>query len=102
MLPIGGLSREHDAVGAVKNGIGHIAALGASWAGVGNHRLEHLSGGDDRFAGDVGLTDHHLLGEKHLLWGNFHSQIPASDHDAISDIENFVVVFEPFLVLFRG
>ena len=50
VLAHGRFAGEHDGVGAVVNGVGHVGDLGARGARVLDHRLEHLRGGDDRLA----------------------------------------------------
>jgi len=44
VVPLGGLSAQHDAVGAVQHGVGHVAALGPGGAGLLDHALQHLRG----------------------------------------------------------
>ena len=44
------LGREHDGVGAVQDGVGHVGRLGPGRPRSVNHRLEHLRRGDDRLA----------------------------------------------------
>ena len=51
---------------------------------------------------DVGLVDHHLLSEEHLLGGNFHAQVATGHHDAVGLHQDIVVVVQAFLVLGRG
>src|ERR1700693_4206256 len=50
ILSAGGFGGEHDGVGAVKNGVGHVGGFGAGGAGIFRHGFEHLGGGDDRDA----------------------------------------------------
>ena len=44
------LSGQHDAVGAVQHGVGHICRLCARRPRVLDHALQHLGGGNDRLA----------------------------------------------------
>lgn len=44
---LGGLTRQHDTVGTVQDGVGNIGNLGTGRARVGGHALQHLSGADD-------------------------------------------------------
>lgn len=53
VVPLGRLSRQHDAVGSVQNGIGHITALSPGGTGLLDHALQHLEG--DRTAVRRGL-----------------------------------------------
>ena len=45
-----GLRREHDRVGAVEDGVGHVRGLGAGRPRRVDHGLQHLGGGDHRLA----------------------------------------------------
>ena len=42
VVSLGGLAAQHDAVGSVQHGVGHVAALGAGGAGLLDHALQHL------------------------------------------------------------
>ena len=44
VVALGRLPAQHDAVGAVQHGVGHVAALGARGAGLLDHALQHLHG----------------------------------------------------------
>ena len=50
ILADGRFAGEHDGVGAVVDGVGHVGDFGAGGARILDHRLEHLGGGDDRLA----------------------------------------------------
>ena len=63
---LGGLAAQHDAVGAVEDGVGDVGRLGASRSRLAAHALEHLRRADDRLAGQVAATNHHLLRQEHL------------------------------------
>ena len=45
------LAGEHDAIGAVKNRVGHVGCLGARRQTARHHRLEHLRRSDDWLPG---------------------------------------------------
>lgn len=44
VVPLGRLSRQHDAVGSVQNCIGYVAALSPGGTGLLDHALQHLEG----------------------------------------------------------
>lgn len=48
VVPFGRLSRQHDAVGSIQDGIGHVTALRPGRARLLDHALQHL-GGDRAF-----------------------------------------------------
>ena len=95
-------SNLHDSVGTVQNGVGNIGTFGTSRTGVGDHGLEHLGGGNNRLSGNVGLTDHHLLGQENLFGRDFHTKITTGNHDTVGDFEDLVIVFHTFLILNLG
>lgn len=96
---LGGLSREHDAVGSVEDGVGDIRDLGSGRSGVVSHGLEHLGRDNDGLSGNVALGDHHLLGHEHLRGGDLDSEISSGDHDSVGDGEDLVEVDDSLLVL---
>mmetsp|Transcript_19574 Transcript_19574/g.41013 ORF Transcript_19574/g.41013 Transcript_19574/m.41013 type:complete len:243 (+) Transcript_19574:134-862(+) len=73
VLSVGRLAGEHDGVGSVVARVGDVGTFGAGGAGVFDHGFEHLGGGDDGFAGDVGFADHVFLGEEDFFGWDFHS-----------------------------
>mmetsp|Transcript_25198 Transcript_25198/g.46798 ORF Transcript_25198/g.46798 Transcript_25198/m.46798 type:complete len:527 (-) Transcript_25198:106-1686(-) len=99
MFAVGGLAGEHDAVGSVEDGVGHVGTLGAGRTGVRDHGLEHLGRGDYRLAGDVCLPDHVLLGEEDLLGRDFHAQVAAGNHDGVGRSKDLGVVLQSLKVL---
>mmetsp|Transcript_69386 Transcript_69386/g.167831 ORF Transcript_69386/g.167831 Transcript_69386/m.167831 type:complete len:516 (+) Transcript_69386:274-1821(+) len=99
VLALGGLSREHHAVGAVEHGVGHVAHLGAGGARVGRHRLEHLRRADDRLAREVALCDHRLLREEDLLRRDLDAEVAARHHDAVRLRQDRVEVAHALVVL---
>jgi hypothetical protein len=94
VLAAGGLAGEHDAVGAVVDGVGDVAGLGAGGSGRVDHRLEHLGGHDDRHLVAPGGLDHLLLDDGHALGGEFDAEVAASDHDAVGDLEDALEVID--------
>eukprot|EP00964_Phaeocystis_antarctica_P006359 scaffold3454_cov68-Phaeocystis_antarctica.AAC.1 len=102
VVALGGLPREHHAVGAVEHGVGHVAHLGARGARVEGHRLEHLRRTDDRLARAVALCDHHLLRDEDLLRGDLDAEVAARHHDAVRLLEDGVEVAHALVVLDLG
>jgi hypothetical protein len=102
VVTLGGLSRQHDAIGAVKDSVTDIRNLSTGRARVVCHGLEHLCGGDDGLSGDVALGDHHLLGNEDLAGRDLNSKIATGDHDTVSLLENLVEVVNSLLVLNLG
>mmetsp|Transcript_35591 Transcript_35591/g.82694 ORF Transcript_35591/g.82694 Transcript_35591/m.82694 type:complete len:224 (+) Transcript_35591:569-1240(+) len=98
MFSIGCLSRKHNTVGSIKNGVSHIGTLSAGRTWIFDHRLKHLCCGDDRFAKNVSLAYHHFLGQKDFLRWNFHTKISTSNHDSICYSEDVIIVFKSFLI----
>ena len=45
----------------VENRVGNVGHLGARWARVGGHGLQHVSRDDDGLAGHFALGDDHVL-----------------------------------------
>lgn len=72
---VGRFSRQHDSIGSVINSIGHVGTFGTSGTWVVDHALEHLCGGNDGLAGNVGLADHKLLGQKDLGGRDLHTEL---------------------------
>src|SRR5207249_1544073 len=61
VLADGSFGGEHDCVGAVVNGVGDVAHLGAGGSGVLDHRFQHLGGGNYEAAFAAGAADNRLL-----------------------------------------
>ena len=57
VFTVSSLSGKHDGIGSIQDGVGDITALGTSRTRVGNHTLQHLSGGDNRLATVKGERD---------------------------------------------
>ena len=83
VAPHGRLPTEHDRVGAVKDGVGHVADLGSRGLRLLGHGFEHLRGGDDRLAGRVGRGDEALLQERHLRRRQLDAEVAAGHHNAV-------------------
>ena len=85
-----GLTGKHDGAGAVINGVGHVCRFCTGGAGVLHHGVQHLGGGDDLLAGQIGLFDEFLLDDRDLFQGNFYAQVAAGHHDAVGHVDNLV------------
>ena len=94
ILSAGGFAGEHDGVGAVEDGVGHVTGLGARGARVFDHRLEHLGGGDDGLAPGGGAANDVLLNDRNFLRRHFDAEIAAGDHDSVGHFENFFEVID--------
>jgi hypothetical protein len=98
----GGLGREHQGAGAVKDGVGHVGDLGPGGYGRGHHRLEHLGGGDHRAPeGDAG-ADNALLVVGDVLQGATDTEIAPRHHDAVGRGDHGLYVVDGFLGLDLG
>lgn len=102
VVTLGGLTRQHDTVGTVKDGVGNIGHLGTSGTRVVCHGLEHLSGTDDGLTLDVTLGDHHLLGDEDLGGWDLDTKVTTGNHDTVSLLEDLVEVVDTLLVLNLG
>lgn len=99
---LGGLTRQHHAVGAVSDGVSNVADLGTSGPRVLDHALEHLSGADDRLASHVAHGDHLLLSSKHLSSGNLDTEVTTGHHHTVSLLQNLGKVVQTLPVLNLG
>ncbi|CAJ1800959.1 hypothetical protein LMCDFJHI_01359 [Aeromonas salmonicida] len=102
VLALGGLTGQHDCIGTVQDGVGHVAGFGAGRTRVLDHGIQHLGGGDHHFACLVALGDDHLLGEDHFFNRNFHAHVATCHHDAVGDSQDLVEVVQAFLVFDLG
>src|SRR5215210_6656378 len=98
----GRLPREHYGVGPIEDGVGDVRDLGTRRTWVPDHGVEHLGGHDDRLA-EAPATRHHTL----LLYGNplggeFDSEVPARDHDAVRGPYNILDVVYGLVLLDLG
>ena len=99
VLTVGGLSGKHHAVSTVKDSVGNIRALGTGRARVLDHRFEHLGSGNDGLAGNIGLTDHVLLGKENLFGRDLHTKITTGNHDTIGSGKDLGVVLKTLEIL---
>ncbi len=89
ILAGGGFRRQHDRIGAVEDGVGHVAGLGARGTRIFDHGLEHLGGDDHRLAPVCSAPDDVFLNHRHFLRRHFHAQVAARHHHSIGGLENF-------------
>ena len=87
---------EHDGIGAIEHGIGHVADLGAGGQGVGDHAFHHLRGGDDQFVHLPRHANHFFLQCGHGGVAHFHRQIAPGDHDAVAHAQDVFQVRDGF------
>jgi hypothetical protein len=102
VVTLGSLTRQHDTVSTVKNGVGNVRYFSTGGARVVCHGLQHLSSTNDRLAFQVALGDHHLLSEEDLGGRDFDTKITTSNHDTIGFLENLIEVVYTLLVLDLG
>ena len=88
--PHGRFAGEHDAVCAVEDGIGHIRRLRPGRTPVTGHGLQHLSGGNDRFAFNIRHVYQLFLSHGNPFDGYFHAQITPGDHDTVGGFKNSI------------
>ena len=81
----GGFVGEHHGVGAIQDGVSHVADLGPGGAGAAGHRIEHLGGGDDRDAQAVGLANQFFLQQRNFFGRHLDAQIAPGDHHAVAE-----------------
>ena len=98
----GGLAGEHEGVGAVEDGVGDVGEFGAGGARIDDHRVEHLGGGDDGFAGLAAAADDGFLGEGDAFGGELDAEVAAGDHDAVGFFDDGVDVVEALFVFDFG
>ena len=84
----GRLAGEHDGVGAVVDGVGHVGDLGARGPGILDHGFEHLRGRDNGLGIFGGAADDVLLNGGDLFRRHFHAQVAAGHHDAVGDLQD--------------
>lgn len=102
VVTLGGLTRQHDTVGTVQDGVGNVGNLSTGRARVVRHGLEHLSGTDDGLALDVALGNHHLLGDEYLGGGDLDTKVTTGNHDTVGGLQDLVKVVDTLLVLNLG
>ena len=98
----GGFAAEHDGVGLLENGVGHVRDLGARGHGRFDHAFEHVRGDDDGFADAQAGFDDAALDDGQFLVRDFDAEIAARDHDAVGFAHDGFQVGDGLLVLDFG
>ena len=94
------LARKHKGISAVVDGVGNIGHLSTCRTGILNHRVQHLSGHNDRFLLLHALADNLALDTRNTLNGNLDTKIATGYHDAIRSIYNLVDIVDTLLILY--
>ncbi len=81
---------EHNGAGAVVNGVGHVGGFRTGGARVFHHAVQHLGGSNYIFGAVVHLFNNHFLNNGNVLKGDFNAHVPAGNHNAIGNADNFV------------
>ena len=79
----GSLTREHNGVSAIENGVSHVGSLCTSRAQVGNHGIQHLGSHDDRLSVLASNLDSALLEQRHALQRHLNAEVATGNHDGI-------------------
>ena len=61
-------------------------------------REANLCGHNDRLSCPVAMTDHHRLGQEHLLHRYLNAQVPSGHHDAITGSQDVIKVLHSFFI----
>mmetsp|Transcript_17158 Transcript_17158/g.31017 ORF Transcript_17158/g.31017 Transcript_17158/m.31017 type:complete len:389 (+) Transcript_17158:622-1788(+) len=99
---VGRLSRQHDGISSIVDGIGDITALCSGWTGTVDHTFQHLRGRNDGLSSNVGSPNHHFLCQKHLGGRDFHSQVTSCHHDSVGHRENGIVILQSLQIFDFG
>ena len=98
----GRFAAQHDGVGLLKNGVGHVGDFRARGHRRFNHAFEHVRGDDDRTADAQAGFDDAALDDGQFFVGNFNPQVAARDHDAVGFLHDGFQIFDRLLVLDFG
>lgn len=88
------LGGEHHGVGPVRGWRWRRPTPLPGGAGVRDHRLEHLGGGDHRLAMPVGALDQSLLHERYLLERQLDAEVTARHHQGVGHLDDLIEVPE--------
>ena len=100
--PRGCFPAEHNSVGTVKDGVGHIVGFCPGSPVVGNHAFQHLGSCNHRLPQLVALGNNLFLDNGHIFHGNLYPQIPPGHHNTVGHLENLIDVVHAFLVFNLG
>ena len=84
----GSFRREHYCVGTVQNRVGNVKHFRAGRCWCRDHRLHHLGRCDHHFVGIISCFNQLFLNSYQIGIANFHTQITAGYHNAVSAINN--------------
>ena len=90
VLASSGFRRQHDGVGAVQHGVGHVHDFGAGRHRVGDHRLHHLGRGDHRAVQGAGAADQFLLNADQFRIADFDAEVATGNHHHVGGQNNVV------------
>ncbi len=97
ILAGGGFGRQHDGIGAIKNGIGNIiGGFSPGRARICDHAFQHLGRSNYRLAGRVTFADDALLDQRHLFRLYFNAEVTAGNHDAIGHRQDRIEIIDRF------
>ena len=98
----GRLAAQHDGVGLLENGVGHVRDFRARRHGRLDHAFEHVRGDDDRAADAQARLHDAALHDGQFLVGDFDAQVAARHHDGIGFAHDGLEVFDRLLILDLG
>lgn len=78
---------ENQAISTVQNGICNVGGLSSSWTWFRNHRLQKLFNNENRFLGNVAMSNNEFLKLKDLLWCILHSQVTATYNQTVRSFD---------------
>mmetsp|Transcript_21396 Transcript_21396/g.82952 ORF Transcript_21396/g.82952 Transcript_21396/m.82952 type:complete len:753 (-) Transcript_21396:250-2508(-) len=90
----GGFGGQHDGVGAVVDGRGHVGGLGTRGHRARHHRLEHLRGHDHRPPEPAAGAHDALLNAGHALGRQLDAQVAARHHHGIGALCDGLELFD--------
>ncbi|MNQ50433.1 hypothetical protein D3C85_643780 [compost metagenome] len=97
-----GLGRQHQGVGALIDGVGHVGRLSPRRGRRTGHGFQHLRRHDGRHAALAGGAQDLLLGDRHFFRVHLDAQIAARDHDAVAVVEDALKVVQGLGLLDLG
>ena len=97
-----GLGRQHQGVGALIDGVGHIRRLGPRRGRRTGHGFQHLCRDDGGHAALAGGAQDLLLRHRHFLRLHLHAQVTARDHDPVAVVEDALQIVQGLGLLDLG
>ena len=102
ILTHGSLAGQHNDVGTIIDGVGHVGHLRSGRAGIADHGVQHLCGSDHGLKCIVTLADHGLLDIRQLLRRDLHAHVTTGDHDTVGYANDLVKIVDAFLIFDLG